>query len=264
MSEQSKTAYQPPKLPAVKSITFDHVRAALLAGWQDFLKAPIYGLVFGGFYVVGGLLIWAGLMLYNMPWMIIPVAIGFPLVGPFVAVGLYEVSRRLLDGKPLIWREIFLLILGQRERQLGWMAFVVLFIFWVWIYQIRLLLALFLGFKSFSSIGEFVSVITTTPEGIGFLIVGTLVGAGIAFVLYASTVVAMPLLMDRDIDFVSAIIVSFKSVLSNLVPMLGFALIVGVLTTIAMVPAFLGLLIVLPVLGHATWHLYGQVVETST
>jgi len=261
MSDQGLQAYQPPKIPSVKTIGFSDVRAALRAGWQDFLKAPMLGMFFGGFYAVGGLAIWAGLMVYNMPWMIIPIAIGFPLVGPFVAVGTYEVSRRLLANEPLVWREIFLLMLGQRERQLGWMAFVVLFIFWIWIYQIRLLMALFLGFKSFASLGDFIQVVTSTPEGLGFLAVGTIVGALVSFSLYAATVMAMPLLMAREIDFVSAIIVSFNAVRASFFPMLGFALIVGGLTLLAMVPVFLGLVVVLPFLGHATWHLYTRVVE---
>jgi len=261
MSDHGLAEYQPPKLPSVKKIEFTDVQASLKAGWKDFLQAPMFGLAFGGIFVVGGLLILAALTVYDMPWMIIPVAIGFPLIGPFVAVGLYEVSRRLIAGQPLVWREIFFLILGQRERQLGWMAFVVLFIFWIWIYQVRLLMALFLGFKSYGSIGDFATMVLTTPEGIGFLIVGTIVGAAVSFSLYAATVMAMPLLMAREIDFVSAIIISFKAVRENFFPMIGFALIVGVLTLLAMLPAFLGLLIVMPLLGHATWHLYRRVVE---
>lgn len=263
MTDQGLAAYQPPKLPDIKRISISDVRGALKLGWADFKKAPMLGLVFGGFYALGGLAIWAGLMVYQMPWMIIPLAIGFPLIGPFVAVGLYEVSRRLVAGKPLIWRDIFLVMLGQRERQLGWMAFVLLFIFWIWIYQVRLLMAIFLGFKSFSTIGDFVAVVTTTPEGLGFLLVGTIVGGLISFLLFSATIVSMPLLMEREIDFVSAIVLSFKAVRENFVPMLSFALIVGVLTLLAMLPAFLGLLVVLPLLGHATWHLYRQLVADT-
>jgi uncharacterized membrane protein len=263
MTDQGLAAYQPPKLPDINSITFSDVRLALRLGWLDFKAAPLLGIIFGGFYALGGLAIWAGLMIYQMPWMIIPLAIGFPLIGPFVAVGLYEISRRLMAGKPLVWRDIFLLMLGQRERQLGWMAFVLLFIFWVWIYQVRLLMALFLGFKSFSTIGDFLNVVATTPEGLGFVAVGTIVGGLISFSLFSATVVAMPLLMEREIDFVSAIVFSFKTVRENFVPMLVFALIVGSLTLIAMVPAFLGLVVVLPVLGHATFHLYRRVVQVE-
>lgn len=226
----------------------------------DFLRAPLFGLFFGGVYVVGGLFILAALWQFDMPWMIIPVAIGFPLVGPFIAVGLYEISRRLTNNEPLEWRAILSVMLRQRERQLGWMAFVVLFVFWIWIYQVRLLLALFLGFKSFSSIGAFLTIVTTTPEGMTFLAVGTIVGAVLALVLFSITVISIPLLLDREIDFVSAIITSVRVVLRNPVTMLGWGIVVTWLAIAAMVPAFIGLLFVLPILGHATWHLYGRAV----
>jgi len=260
MTENTQAAARPGGLPQVNKIGLSDIGQALGQGWHDFMRAPLYGLIFGGFYVVGGLVILAALTVYDMPWMIIPVAIGFPLIGPFVAVGLYEVSRRLQAGEPLKMGEIFAVMFRQKDRQLGWMAFVILFIFWIWVYQVRLLLALFLGFKSFSSVGMFLTVITTTSEGLGFLAVGTLVGAGISFVLFASTVVAMPLLLERELDFVSAIITSFKAVTKNFLPMIGFAAVIALFTFVAMVPAFLGLILALPILGHATWHLYKKLV----
>lgn len=260
MTENTQAAARPGGLPQVNKIGLSDIGQALGQGWRDFMRAPLFGLIFGGFYVVGGLAILAALTVYDMPWMIIPVAIGFPLIGPFVAVGLYEVSRRLQAGEPLKMGEIFAVMFRQKDRQLGWMAFVILFIFWIWVYQVRLLLALFLGFKSFSSVGMFLTVITTTSEGLGFLAVGTLVGAGISFVLFSSTVVAMPLLLERELDFVSAIITSFKAVTKNFVPMIGFAAVIALFTFVAMVPAFLGLILALPILGHATWHLYKKLV----
>lgn len=123
-----------------------------------------------------------------------------------------------------------------------------------------MLLAIFLGFKSFSSIEAFFNVVTTTPEGIGFLLVGTGVGAFISLVLFCTTVVAIPLLLDRDIDLITAIISSFKAVFQNPAPMISWGIIIVALTFLALLPAFLGLLVVLPVLGHATWHLYTRVV----
>ena len=177
-----------------------------------------------------------------------------------MAVGLYETSRRIAAGQPLKLGEILMVIFAQRKRQVAWMAFVVLFIFWMWLYEVRMLLAIFLGFKSFSSIDEFWTVVTTTPEGMGFLAVGSGVGAVISYVLFCTTVVGIPLLLDRELDLITGIIYSFKAVFQNLAPMIGFGILVVALTFAAFVPMFLGLLVVLPVLGHATWHLYKAVV----
>lgn len=254
-----------PRPPAVKinTIGFADVKAALGAGWRDFMHAPLIGLFFGGIYAAGGIAILLLLSVFHEPWWIIPIAVGFPLIGPFVAVGLYETSRRLAAGEPLNWGAILTVILAQRKRQIASMAFVVLFIFWMWLYEVRMLLAIFLGFKSFSSIEAFLGVITTTSEGIGFLAVGTAVGAFISFVLFCTTVIAIPLLLEREIDLVTAIIKSFQAVFQNLGPMIGFGISVVALTFAALLPVFLGLLVVLPMLGHATWHLYKRVVAAE-
>jgi uncharacterized membrane protein len=259
-TDETGPAPQRSAVITINHISLGDVRAALAEGLRDFGRAPLIGLFFGGLYALGGIGIWLLLTVYHEPWWILPIAVGFPLIGPFVAVGLYETSRRLSRGEPLHFGEILLVILAQRKRQVGWMAFVVLFIFWMWLYQVRMLLAIFLGFKSFSSIEAFVSVVTTTGEGAGFLIVGTAIGAAISFILFCTTVVAIPLLLDREIDLVTAIVTSFKAVFQNPIPMIGFGLIVVALSFVALAPLFLGLLVVLPVLGHATWHLYTRVV----
>lgn len=249
-----------PRAPQINSISVDDVLDALKRGIADFFRAPLFGLFFGGIYTAGGLAILYFLYQLHKPWLIFPVAIGFPLIGPFVAVGLYEVSRRLNAGEPLGWRAVLTLVFRQRERELSWMAFVVLFVFWVWLYQVRLLTAIFLGFQSMSSIDAFLRVVTTTPEGIGFLAVGTVVGGFLALALFSTTVISIPLLMEREYDFVTAIITSVNTVFRNPVPMLSFGILVTVLAIVAMVPLFFGLLVVLPVLGHATWHLYKKAI----
>jgi len=246
----------PAGAPVLRAISMEDVMASLREGWQDFLAHPGYGLFFGGIYMLGGWAILGFLNSIGAPWMIIPLAIGFPLLGPFVAVGLYEVSRRRHEGEPVTRRGVLAQVFHQRERQLGWMAFVVMFIFWVWVYQVRLLLALFLGFKSFSSWDRFTDIVLSTPEGWGFLAVGTLVGGFLALVLFSTTVISLPLLAAREVDFVTAMITSVSAVVKNPVPLLTFGFIVGVSTLAALLPAFVGLLMVLPVLGHATWHLY--------
>jgi uncharacterized membrane protein len=248
------------KTPVVRPVSFNDITAALHAGWCDFRRAPLFGLFFGGFYAVGGIVILSLMIWANMVYMLIPLIIGFILIGPFVAVGLYEVSRALEEGRPLTWSGVLGVMLQQRTREFSWMAFATLFVFWIWIYQVRLWLAIFFGMKTFSTFYAFLTLVLTTANGLAFFAVGTIVGAILAFLLYSITVVSFPLLLDRDVDFITAMITSVKTVFTSPAPMLLWGLIIMILVMVAAIPAFLGLLIVLPVLGHASWHLYRNII----
>ncbi len=146
MEQQTLQRGSLPKLQ-INPLRMEDIRAAFSDGWKDFRAYPAFGLFFGAIYALGGMFIAVDAHSLPPPWMIIPVAIGFPLIGPFIAVGLYEISRRHRLGEPIGWAAILTEVFRQRERQLSWMAFVVLFIFWIWIYQVRLLMRLFLGFE---------------------------------------------------------------------------------------------------------------------
>lgn len=254
---------RPPPMPAVNRIGIGDIFEVLSKGLSDFARAPLFGLFFGGVYALGGIVIALSLTVWDIPWMIYPVAIGFPLVGPFIAVGLYEVSRRLQAGKPLNWSDILGVVWLQRQRELAWMAFVMLFVFWVWMYQVRLLVAIILSRSSFSTLDRFIEVVFTTPQGWTFLAVGHVVGAALALVLFSLTVVSIPLLLDRESDFVTAMITSVKTVSTNPVPMLAWGVFVTFAVIVSSIPVFLGLIVTLPVLGHATWHLYRKVVAPA-
>jgi len=142
------------------------------------------------------------------------------------------------------------------------MAFVSVFVFLMWMYQVRFLMALFLGLHaSFSTIQEFIKVVLSTNEGLAFLAVGNVEGAVLSLILFSLTVVSFPLLLDREVDFVTAMITSVRAVTMNPAPMIGWAAVIVVLLVVSALPFFLGLLVTLPVLGHATWHLYRRVVE---
>ncbi len=246
--------------PVIRTISIADVLQSLKEGWADFLRAPKFGLFFAAFYVLGGFAIWYFLFRLNSPWLIIPIGIGFPLIGPYAAVGLYETSRRITTGEPLDWNAIVGVVLRQRQRELSWMAFVVLFVLWIWMYQVRLLTAVFLGMRSMSSIEAFTKVVTTTSDGMLYLGIGTAVGAVLSLVLFSVTVVAIPLLLEREYDFVTAIVTSVKSVIANPGPMVFFGAAAAVATFIGLMPAFLGLFVVFPVFGHATWRLYKRVI----
>ncbi|WP_425358800.1 DUF2189 domain-containing protein [Aquibium carbonis] len=252
-----------PSMPRVNALTVADLRECLMLGLSDFARAPLYGLFFGGVFAAAGIAIVLGLTAWDMPWMIYPFAIGFPLIGPFAAAGLYEVSRRLEIGRPLDRAQVLSVIWAQRRREISWMAFVMLFVFWMWMYQIRLLIALFLGRMSFSTLEKFATIVFTTQQGWIFLAVGHVVGAALSLILFSITVVSIPLLMERQIDFVTAMITSVKAVIASPGPMLGWGVFVTIAMLVACAPFFLGLLIVLPVLGHATWHIYRRAVPVA-
>ncbi len=248
-------------MPEVMPLTVADIRACLMQGITDFARAPRFGLFFGGIFALIGMIITLALVRWNMAWMVYPFAIGFPLIGPFAAAGLYEVSRRLESGETLTWSAILSVVWAQRRRELSWMAFTMLFFFWVWMYQIRLMIALFLGRLSFSTLDRFFSVVLTTPEGWLFLAVGHVVGAALALILFSITVISMPLLMEREVDFITAMITSVKTVIASPAAMLGWGVVVTLAVIAACVPFFFGLLVVLPILGHTTWHIYRMAVR---
>lgn len=246
--------------PQVRRVSRHDIVEAVAAGLRDFRAEPLYGLFFGGIYAAGGLLMVACLSLIEATYLVYPLAAGFVMLGPFVASGLYEVSRRREAGEPLSFPIVIGAVWAQRQKELGWMAFVAIFFFMIWLYQVRLLIALFLGLRSFATMAEFVTVVFSTPEGLAFLAVGHVIGAVLSLVAFMLTVVSFPLLVDRDVDFVTAIITSVRSVTKSPAPMLGWGVCVVLLLIAGAIPLFLGLLVVLPVLGHATWHLYRRAV----
>lgn len=249
--------------PLIRSIGMQDLREALAAGVEDLRAAPSFGLVFGGAYALGGLAVVACLFWLGMPYLVYPLAAGYALIGPFAGAGLYEVSRRREAGEALSWRAVLGTVRRQGSRELAWVAFVSVFVFVIWVYQVRLLLALFLGLSLPPTLAGFVEVVLTTPEGLAFLAVGHLVGAALSLVTFTLTVVACPLLLDRDHDVVTGMITSVRAVTSNPGPMLAWAALVAALLVLGMAPAFLGLAVVLPILGHATWHLYRRVVAPA-
>jgi len=245
--------------PVVRRITTADIAEALSQGLRDFQAMPLYGLAFGALYAVGGIIIVLSLTRFGLVYLAYPLAAGFALIGPFVAIGLYEVSRRRETGQPISLGAIWSAVMSRSE--IGWMAFVTLFFFVIWMYQVRLLIALLLGLNaSFSSIREFINVVLTTNDGLLFLVIGNLDGAALSLILFSLTVVSFPLLLDREVDFVTAMVTSVRAVVMSPVPMIGWAVVVVVLLIVSSIPYFLGLVVTLPVLGHATWHLYRRIV----
>jgi len=251
-----------PAPATLRTITVSDLLSSLKAGLADFAAAPAYGLFFGLFYAL------AGCALVSLAWylgqymVILPLIMGFALIGPFAAVGLYEVSRRLEAGLPLSFPIVLGVIRWQSTRQIMMLGFTLMVLLLFWVRVALLIYALNFGLKPVNPMSMGVDVMFGT-SAMTFLLTGTIVGAGFAFVAFAVSVFSFPHLLARDQDFISAIILSVKGVMLNLSVMLIWGIIVGALLILAATPFFLGLLVVLPILGHATWHLYRKVVPAE-
>ncbi len=245
--------------PEVLHVETSDLRAALAAGWSDFTKAPLYGLFFAAVYVLGGWLLYGAFTTKGALWWTLPASAGFPILGPFVACGLYEVSRRIEAGEPLNWGGVLGAIFRQKDRQIPSMAAVIVVFFLFWNFLAHMIFALFLGNAVMTNISNSLTVFAT-PAGLSMLVVGTAVGAMFSTLLFSLTVVSLPMLLAREVDFVTAMLTSFAVVRESPLVMLGWGALIAAASFAAMLPGFLGLFVVLPLFGHASWHLYRRAI----
>jgi len=243
----------------IRTLKRDDLIVCLLQGWRDFVAAPLYGLFFGGIYALGGVILLALFLALRLPWIGYPLTMGFALVVPFVAAGTYEVSRTLERGEALSWGKVLGSIWSRSGKDLGWMALVTVFALIIWVDFAIFLFLMFYGLH-IPTVNELVVAVLSTSRGLLFALVGNLLGAIIAMFVFSITVVSFPLLVDRDVDFVTAMLTSLRSVLNNPLQMIAWALLIALFLGASILSGFIGLFITLPVLGHASWHLYRKLV----
>jgi uncharacterized membrane protein len=226
---------------------------------RDFRAAPKYGLFFGAVYAIGGWLLFGLVRYFDMPYFAYPLATGFALFAPFAATGLYDVSRRLERGEPLSWSSVLGSVKSVSGKELAWMAVVTVFSLIIWLDIAAFLFFAFLGSGGGDS-GNLLNEILTTARGLVFLAIGNLVGAALAGLVFSYSAVSFPMLYDRNVDFVTAMVTSVKTVMKNPWPMFIWAVIIAIYLALSLASLFLGLIVALPILGHTTWHIYRKAV----
>jgi uncharacterized membrane protein len=259
-SEESRNA----PLPAVYRIKVTDLRDAVVRGLDDFGAYRTDVIFLCLIYPLVGISLALLTFGYETLPLLFPLASGFALVGPVAAVGLYEMSRRREQGIPITWADAFGAISSPAFGAILVLGLVLLAIFLLWLLAANVIYELTLGPEPPVSIAAFVRDVFTTRAGWAMIAVGVGVGLLFALLVLAISVVSCPLLLDRDVGLRTALLTSIRAVTANPGPMAVWGLIVAGGLLIGSIPAFLGLIIVMPVLGHATWHLYRKVVDPST
>ena len=247
-------------LPRVRSISPRDLVDALAKGVDDFIAMPTHALFVSLIYPIAGLIIAIAVSGTNLLWLIYPMATGFALIGPVAAVGLYELSRRREQGLDADWSHAFDLLEADSFRSIAALGLVLLLLFGIWIAVAQTIYWAYFGYAVPESIDSFVRQVLTTTAGHYLILVGNVVGFLFALVAFALSVVAFPLLIDRQVGATAAAATSIKAVLRNPFTMALWGLIVAGALLLGSLPFFVGLAVVVPVLGHATWHLYRKVV----
>ncbi len=248
-------------LPEVRRIGVADLRDVLDKGLKDFAACRTDVVLLCLLYPVIGIVLAGFASQYNMLPLLFPAVSGFALLCPLAAVGLYEMSRRREQGAKVSWADAFGVIRSPSFGAIVVLGLVMLGIFLLWLGAAQVIYWATLGPEPPSSVTEFARAVFTTGAGWAMIIVGMAVGFLFAVLVLAVSVVSFPLLLDRDVGLGIAVLTSVRVVIANPIPLAAWGLIVSGGLVVGAIPVFLGLIIVLPVLGHATWHLYRKAVQ---
>jgi uncharacterized membrane protein len=250
----------PAALPRARSISPRDLIDVLARGIDDFVAMPTHAIFLCLIYPIAGLIIAGAALGYNLLPLVYPLAAGFALLGPFAAIGIYELSRRREQGLETNLNHLFDLLQAESFRAIAALGLVLLALFGIWIAVAQAIYVAYFGYLAPESLTAFAEQVLTTAAGHRMIVIGNAVGFLFALTAFVLTVVAFPLLIDRRIGATAAATTSVKAVLRNPVTMALWGLIVAVALLLGSLPFFVGLAVVIPVLGHATWHLYRKVV----
>lgn len=246
--------------PAIRRIGMSDVWDALARGFDDFRAKPSHYVFLSLIYPICGIVLVTWSSGANMLPLIFPLMAGFALLGPFFAIGLYEISRRRECGMDTSWRHALAVRHSPALPSILVVGAMLMVLFVAWLVFAQMLYTSLFGAEPPQSLSLFLAAIFGSENGLMLMLAGNAVGFCFALVVLATTVIAFPMLLDRDVGAVSAIETSLRATLVNPLPIAGWGLIVAVLLIVGTVPLFVGLAVIMPILGHATWHLYRKVV----
>lgn len=253
-----------PAHPSIRRIGFADLKDALAKGVDDFMAMPTHAMFLCMIYPIIGLVLARLAFGYSILPLLYPLVSGFVLVGPLAALGLYELSRRREVGLPSEATHAFDVLRSSSIGAIVALGLLLLLIVGVWLAVANAIYVADFGYAPPASFASFIHEVLTTPAGWNLIVVGNAVGFCFAVVVLTIGVVSFPMLLDRDVGAAVALLTSIRAVAENPLVMAAWGLIVAVMLALGSLPFFLGLTVVLPVLGHATWHLYRKVVEPDT
>jgi uncharacterized membrane protein len=249
-----------PPVARVRRIDMNAPKAWLRQGLGDFLDKPVPSLFYGLVFVVMGYAL-AGLF-ENAAHMVLALAAGFMLVGPFLATGLYDLSRqREIHGKVSLGHS--LVAWKSNPLHIGVFALLLALVLAFWVRIAALIFAVVFAGEMVPEVTSSIGGIFTSGAGLRFLLVFVVVGGAMAWLVFCCSVVAVPMLLDQKVDTLTAINTSVQAVLKNLRPLFVWAVMVAGLTFLGLITLFIGLIVTMPVIGHATWHAYRSLVEDA-
>lgn len=227
----------------------------LAAGWHDFKTIPGPSLAYGlAVFLVSILFIWA-MFAFGWDYILFPALSGFMIVAPVLAIGLYEKSRAIEDGEvPTLNRMLW--VKPRAGAQILFIGVLLCLLMLLWMRAAVLIYALFFGVRAFPGLDHIAPIIFTTPMGWALAVVGTLVGGLFAAFGFAISVFSIPMLLDQRTDALTAMGTSMAMVWNNLHPMIAWGAVVLALFAVSVVTCLVGLIVIFPLLGHATWHAY--------
>jgi uncharacterized membrane protein len=247
--------------PVIRTIGLSELHRALQRGWEDFKAVPSHAIILCIIYPVLGLMLARVVHGYSVLPLLFPLAAGFALLGPFAALGLYEMSRRRERGEQATAWDAFEVVRSPSFGAMLGLGVLLLALFVTWVATAQAIYIAAFGYAGAVGASDFAERVLTTPQGWWLIVVGCGVGFLFALIALCISVVSFPLMLDRHAGAGDAMVTSLRAVARNPVPMAVWGLIVAVLLVAGSLPAFLGLAVVIPLLGHATWHLYRETIE---